>query len=128
MAWHLGTPNCRQSVASRFSPIITGTRLDLTCVAVISLHPCAGFQHQPAGFSASTRITSKNQVTRFGLLVAGEAAFHKCRVARFAVCEVSEPPAAGCSVLFRVLDHKLNVRGLPGNERLSLAKDLVVFL
>jgi hypothetical protein len=43
---------------------------------------------------------SKDIVGRFGLLVAGEAAFHKRRVAMFAVCEVTEPPAAGCSVLF----------------------------
>ena len=50
-------------------------------------------------FSASRRITSKDKVARFGLLVAGEAAFHKRRVARFAVLEVSEPPAAGCGVL-----------------------------
>ena len=50
-------------------------------------------------FSASRHITSKDIVARFGLLVAREAAFHKRRVARFAVCEVTVPPAAGCSVL-----------------------------
>ena len=71
---------------------------------------------------------SKDKVGRFGLLVAGEAAFHKRRVARFAVLEVSEPPAAGCGVLCRVLDHKLNVRGRPRNERLGPAKDFIVFL
>src|SRR5208282_1765465 len=71
---------------------------------------------------------SKDKVAPFGLLVAGEAAFHKRRVARFAVREVTEPPAAGCGVLGRVLDHKLNVRRGAGNKRLSLAKDFVVFL
>jgi hypothetical protein len=50
-------------------------------------------------FFASRCISSKDKVARFGLLVAGEAAFYKRRVARFAVCEVSEPPAAGCGVL-----------------------------
>jgi len=40
--------------------------------------------------------------------VAGEAAFHKRRVARFAVCEVTEPPAAGCSVLKGSLRHQGN--------------------
>jgi hypothetical protein len=38
---------------------------------------------------------TKDKVGRFDLLVAGEAAFHKRRVARFAVREVTEPPAAG---------------------------------
>jgi hypothetical protein len=71
---------------------------------------------------------SKDKVARFGLLVAGKAAFHKRRVARFAVCEVTKPPAAGGGVLGCVLDHKLNVRGGPGNERLGLAKDFVVFI
>jgi hypothetical protein len=50
--------------------------------------------------SASRCIVSKNKVGRFNLLVTGEAAFHKRRVARFAVCEVTEPPAAGRRVLF----------------------------
>ena len=60
--------------------------------------------------------------------MAGEAAIHECRVGGFAVCEVTEPPAACRGVLFRILDHKLNVRGDAGNERLGSAKDLVVFL
>jgi hypothetical protein len=51
-------------------------------------------------FSASRCITSKDKVGRFGFLVAGEAAFHKGRVAGFAVREVTEAPAAGCGVLF----------------------------
>lgn len=71
---------------------------------------------------------SKNQVAPICLLVAWETTFHKRRVARFAVLEVTEAPAAGRSVLLRVLDHELNVRGCSGNERLSLAKYLVVFL
>ena len=50
-------------------------------------------------FSASRCITSKDKVGRFGLLVAGEAAFHKGRVAGFAVREVTEAPAARCGVL-----------------------------
>ena len=50
-------------------------------------------------FSTSRRITSKDEVARFRLLMAGEAAFHKSRVASFAVREVTEPPAAGCGVL-----------------------------
>src|SRR5580692_8034075 len=53
-------------------------------------------------FSASGGIVSKDKVSRFGLLVAGEAAFHKRRRARFAICEVTEPPATGCGVLFGV--------------------------
>jgi hypothetical protein len=60
--------------------------------------------------------------------VAGEAGIHQRLVARFAVFEVSEGPTARLGVLFRVLDHKLNVRGAAGNERLGSAKDLVVFL
>ena len=75
------------------------------------------------------RVVSEDKVGRFGLFVAGQAATHKCRVARFAICpEVPEPPTAGCSVLGGVLDHKLNVRGGAGDERLSLSKDFVVFL
>src|ERR1700727_2104258 len=55
---------------------------------------------QLADFTALRRITSKDKVGRFGLLVAGEAAFHEGCVARFAVCEVTEPPASGSGVLF----------------------------
>jgi hypothetical protein len=43
---------------------------------------------------------SKDKVARFRLLVAGETGFHKRRVARFAVGEVTEPPAAGCGIFF----------------------------
>ena len=41
--------------------------------------------------------------------MAREAGIHQRLVARFAVFEVSERPAARLRVLFRVLDHKLNV-------------------
>lgn len=51
-------------------------------------------------FSLLRCVMGKDKVARFGLLVAGEAALHKRRVARFAVCEVTEPPTAGCGVLF----------------------------
>jgi hypothetical protein len=70
----------------------------------------------------------EDKIASFGLIVAGEAGIHQRLVARFAVFEVSERPAARLGVLFRVLDHKLNVRGGAGNERLGSAKDLVVFL
>src|SRR5580700_3230975 len=53
----------------------------------------------PIDVSGSRCITSKDKVGRFGLLVAREAAFHKRRVARFAVLEVSEAPSASCRVL-----------------------------
>jgi len=59
--------------------------------------------------------------------MARKAAFHKRRCARFAVREVTEPPAAGCGIFFRVLNHKLNVRRRPRHKRLDLAKDFVVF-
>src|SRR6266849_5640872 len=73
-------------------------------------------------------VTCEDKVASFGLVVAGEAGIHKRLVARFAVFEVSEPPAARRGVLFGFLDHELNVRGGAGNERLGSAKDLVVFL
>src|SRR5260370_35709460 len=41
---------------------------------------------------------------------------------------MTEPPAACHGVLFRIPDHKLNVRGLAGYERLGSTKDLVIFL
>src|ERR1700693_116508 len=48
---------------------------------------------------ASLRVASKDKVGRFGLLVAGEAALHKRRITRFAICaEMPKPPAAGCGV------------------------------
>src|SRR6185436_2511481 len=61
--------------------------------------------------------------------MAGEASFHQCPVNWFAVAvEVTEPPTSSRGVLLGVLDHKLNVRWRPGNERLGTAKDFVVFL
>jgi hypothetical protein len=60
--------------------------------------------------------------------VAGKAGFEQRRVGRFAVFELSKPPASGGGVFFRVLHHKLNVRGGSGHERLGAAKDFVVFL
>src|SRR5215469_15872545 len=73
-------------------------------------------------------VPGEDEVARFGLIVAGEAGFHKRLLAGFAVFEVSESPAARRGVFLRVLDHKLNVCGGAGDERLGLAKDLVVFL
>src|SRR5216683_2396195 len=73
-------------------------------------------------------VTGEDKVTSFGLIVTREASFHQSLVARFAVFEVSEPPASRRGVLCGVLDHKLNVRGRAGNERLGSAKDFVVFL
>src|SRR5262249_32319394 len=52
----------------------------------------------------------------------------------FAVLEVAEPPATRRRVLFRVLDHELNVLDGPGNGRLEASagkaagQDLVVFV
>jgi len=73
-------------------------------------------------------VPGEDKVASFGLMVAGEAGLHPRHVRSFAVFEVSEPPAAPGGVLFRVLDHELNVCWDAGNERLGSAKDLVVFL
>ena len=74
-------------------------------------------------------ITSEDKVGRFGLLVAGKAGLHESSLGRFIILEVTESPAAGCSVLRRILDHKLNVCVSAGNEKkYALAKDLVVFI
>ena len=63
------------------------------------------------------------------LRVAGEAGFHQSVVANRAVfVEMTEDPAARRGVLFGVLDHKLDVRGGPRNERLGAAEDFVVFV
>ena len=62
---------------------------------------------------------SEDVVATFGRLVAGEASFVQRLVARFAVGEVGESPAASRRVLFRVLDHELNILGGPGNGRLE---------
>src|SRR6516225_615462 len=73
-------------------------------------------------------VTGEDKIARFDLIVAGEAGLHERLVARFAVLEVSKTPTARRGVLFCVLDHKLNIRWGAGYERLSLAKDFVVFL
>src|SRR5690348_12217959 len=72
-------------------------------------------------------VTGEDKVASFALIVAREAGIHQRLIARLAVLEVSERPAARVGVLFRVLDHKLNIRGSAGSERLGSAKDLVVF-
>ncbi len=73
-------------------------------------------------------VMREDEVTSLDLIVAGEAGFHERLVAGLAVFEVSEPPAARRGILRRVLDHKLNVRGGAGDERLGSAKDFVVFV
>ena len=70
----------------------------------------------------------KDEVASFDRLVAGEAGFELRRVGSFAVFELSKPPATGRGIFLRVFDHKLNVRGGSGHERLGAAKDFVVFL
>src|SRR5713101_8657736 len=82
----------------------------------------------PSPLSALKCITGEDKVAR-SFRVTGEAGFHQTVVAKRAVfVEVTEAPAARRGVLLGVLDHKLNVRGRPGNERLGAAKDAVVFL
>ena len=65
---------------------------------------------------------SENVVMSFGRHVASEAGLMQCFVARFAVLEVTESPTARRSVLFLVLDHKLNIYGRLDNERLGARK------
>jgi hypothetical protein len=55
--------------------------------------------HSSCSGCSSGRVTSEDQVGRFGLLVAGKAGLQESRVGGFAVLEVTEPPAAGCCVL-----------------------------
>ena len=74
------------------------------------------------------RITGEDKVGGFGRLVAGEAGFVLRLVGRLAAGEVPEPPAAGCGVLFGVLDHDLYIDGRAGNESLDAAKHFVVFV
>src|SRR5579864_357501 len=81
------------------------------------------------GISAYSRcIKSEDKVTSLDRLVARKAGFEQRRVRRFAVFELSKPPTTRRSVFLGVLDHKLNVRGGSGHERLGAAKDFVVFL
>jgi hypothetical protein len=70
----------------------------------------------------------KDKVPSFGRLVARKTGFVHRLVGRFAVFELTEPPAAGRGVFSGVLDHQLNINGGPGNERLFTVKDFVVFL
>jgi hypothetical protein len=50
--------------------------------------------------SGPSCIVSENEVVSFGRLVAAEAGFVQCLVARFSVLKVTEPPAARRGVLF----------------------------
>jgi hypothetical protein len=45
-------------------------------------------------------VVRENVIVSFGRLVAGEAGFVQCLVARLSVLKVSEPPAAGRGVPF----------------------------
>src|SRR5581483_1996690 len=73
-------------------------------------------------------VAGEDQIALFHLLVTGKAGLHYYVVNWLAVTvEVTEPPASRGGVLLRVLDHKLNVRRRPGNERLITSKGFVVF-
>ena len=61
----------------------------------------------------------EDEIASFDRLVAGKAGFEQRRAGRFAVFELSTPPASGRGVFFRVLDHKLNVRSRAGRGNLS---------
>jgi hypothetical protein len=63
------------------------------------------------GRSVLRHITREDEVAIFGRQVAGVAGFVQCLVASFAVREVGESPAARRGVLFRVLDHELDIHG-----------------
>src|ERR1700721_1726172 len=58
--------------------------------------------------------------------MTGKACFVQCLTVRFAVLELSKPPARRRGVFLRILDHELEIRRGPGNERLFSAKDRVV--
>src|SRR5215475_13170618 len=88
-------------------------------------HVLSSFQ---AHANSLGRVTGEDQIALFHFLVTREAGLHKCVVNWFAVTvEVTEPPTSSRGVLLGVLDHKLNVRRSPGNERLIASKDFVVF-
>ena len=73
----------------------------------------------------------KDVVASLDGFVTREAGFELRIVERFAILiKLSEPPARRRGVLFRVLDHELQVplRSRSGNEGLGAAKDLVVLL
>jgi hypothetical protein len=69
-----------------------------------------------------------DKVASFDKLMAGKAGSMHRLVGRFAVFELSEPPAACRGVFSRVLHRQLKIDGSAGNEGLSLTKDFVVFL
>src|SRR5271169_13642 len=74
----------------------------------------------PARFSSRRRrVASENVVAILARLVAGEALCVQGLIAGVAVRKVGESPAAGGDVLFRVLDHELNVHGGAGKGRLE---------
>src|SRR5271165_3515021 len=66
-------------------------------------------------FSSGRRcVASENVVAVFCRRVAGEALCVQRLIARFALREVGESPAARRQVFFRVLDHELSVHGRTG--------------
>src|SRR5262249_2726406 len=82
----------------------------------------------PVTLSVSRGVTVEDKVASFDDLVAGRAGVVHRLVGGFTVVELSEPPAVGRGVLFRVLDHELNsVLGWPGHERLATAKGFFAF-
>src|SRR5579862_4112091 len=78
--------------------------------------------------TTSRRVPSEDKIAVPDFIVAGEAAFHRRRISRFAVYEGRKSPAARRSVLRGVLHHKLNVGSGTRDEGLSLPEDLVVLL
>jgi hypothetical protein len=67
----------------------------------------------------------EDKVASYDMLVAGEAGFVHRLVGRFAVFELTEPPAACRGVFSRVLDHQLNVNGGPATKDWSRPKTLL---
>src|SRR5262245_12747291 len=64
-------------------------------------------------------VAGEYEVAIFRRLVAREAGLVQRLAAGFVVREVGETPAAGRGVLFRVLDHELDVHAGPGDEGLE---------
>src|SRR5580698_1276530 len=73
-------------------------------------------------------VAGENKVPSFDRFVARKAGFGRRLVDRFAICKLSESPAASRSILLRVLHHELNINGRPSNEGLFTAKHFIVFL
>src|SRR5580704_9351050 len=66
-------------------------------------------------------VTSEDKVAGLDSLVAGKTGFEYCLGGRFAVVELTEPPAARRRIFSGILDHKLDtVLGGPGHERLAI--------